>query len=100
MRVDDFTTVTAGDLSANVEGPSFSLEHIGMFAVQAVFTGAPVGSFSVQASLDITGAVFAVSAAGSVLFSIADAAYPYGRVHYTFTSGTGAVTAKVYIKGF
>ncbi len=80
-------------------------------AIQANISGAPVGTLTIEASLDYAQTPFnaanagtwvvlsttAVSAAATVLVQIQPQAVPWIRVTYTRTSGTGAMD--VYISG-
>ncbi len=83
------------------------------YAIQVVFTGVPTGNFQLQASCDpipqarveevpptnwstVINSTIAVSAAGNLLWNVADMAYTYVRVVYTDTSGgtsTAVITA-------
>jgi len=73
-------------------------------SVQAVFTGAPVGTLKLQVSndaitwTDLTGSSTAISAAGNVLFDLWAPSYPLIRAVYTKTSGTGALNMTVNFK--
>lgn len=83
------------------------------WSIQAVWTGAPVGSFIIQISNDVcavepgdnpsanvvnwttyTNSTVAVSGAGDFLWnSPPNAGYRWVRLFYTKSSGTGSVTA-------
>lgn len=75
------------------------------YAVQSAWTGvSPVGIIEVQASLDgiIWGNVYTVAVAtnsGSDLKDLGTLAFPYLRVAYAFTSGTGLLNVKLCAKG-
>lgn len=81
-----------------------------MFAasVQAVTTGTATGTIKLQASDDLIGgslrwsdiATVAVSGAGTYLIPKTELAYQYVRVTYVNTSGTGAISANLALKGF
>lgn len=96
------------------------LDQIYGYAVQAIYTGSPVGTLKLQASCDtppnqsqvsnggpdtvtnwtdITNATQAVTSAGNFIFNVNGAFYNYVRLVYTNTSGTGALTAQICIKG-
>lgn len=79
------------------------------YAIQVVFTGTPTGTFSLQGSCDpipqarieeiaptnwstIINSSIAVSAAGNLMWNVADIGYTYVRVVYVDTSG-GTSTA-------
>lgn len=107
-----FKTVTAGDLSANLTSPVTDIRYLDNIAIQLIFTGTPTGTFVVQGSLDymrafseearavnagtwttITlGSTLAASgAAGNILVDLNQLSFPYIRVVYTRTSGTGSL---------
>lgn len=75
------------------------------YAVQATYTGSPVGTLSIQASNDgsnwstITITVTSINGAGSTMFNMSQELYPYARLVYTKTSGSGTLLATVYTKG-
>lgn len=96
------------------------LEQIYGFAVQAIYTGTPVGTFSLQASSDapartpqtsnggpdtvtnwatIVGSTQAISGAGNFMWNVSGGFYRYVRLVYTNTSGTGTLTAELSVKG-
>lgn len=96
------------------------LGHICNYSIQLVFTGSPVGAFKLQGSddpgqanggqtpqakgvtnwTDITSSSQSVSAAGNIMWDVANAGYNWVRVAYTVTSGTGTLTsARANVKG-
>lgn len=112
--------------SATSMGASFTLlpvylGHIANYALQLVFTGAPAGTFKLQASndpgyptqpgripqsdtvanwTDISNSSQEISASGNVMWDVQNAGYLWARVVYTRTSGTGSVTtARFNVKG-
>lgn len=122
MRIanEDLINATPVDLSVSANLRPLWLGHICNYSIQLVFTGSPVGSFKLQASddpgmanggqqpqalnvtnwSDVSGSTVAVSAAGNVLYDIANAGYNFVRVVYTATSGTGSLTsARANVKG-
>jgi hypothetical protein len=85
------------------------------YCIQAVFTGAPVGSLQLQGSNDPgpnasyttlptnwanVGTATAISAAGVYIINMPDIYYNWVRVIYTPTSGTGTLTLLFNAKGF
>ena len=108
MRVSNEVLLSAGDMSqATLTSTALNINQVAMMAIQAVFTGAPVGSLKFQASLDnvtftdlASPSAVAISAAGSSIVNIPDTAYNYIRCVYTKTSGTGALTIVANTKGF
>jgi hypothetical protein len=97
------------------------LGHIVNASIQMVFTGSPVGTFTVEASNDlgqpqssgdaqkvvglsnwttIAASANGISAAGDMLYTLANTGFNWVRVKYTATSGTGTLTsARSYVKG-
>jgi len=95
------------------------LENIFGFSIQIVWTGTPVGVFTIQGSNDLgfknlqTGAVTGVtnwtpltsgtiSAAGSAangMFNDVGAYFRWVQISYAPTSGTGTASANMQIKG-
>lgn len=85
------------------------------YAIQALLTGAPVGSIQLQGSNDPgpnasytaapvnwsnVGSPTAVSAAGVYLINMPDTYYNWVRAIYTPSSGTGTVAILFNAKGF
>lgn len=106
MRINETPILSAGDMStASLTSAVINCEVKILSAVSAVWTGSPVGSLVLQASIDqsqwntIGGSTQSVSGAGSVLYNIEDMGFPYMRAVYTKTSGTGSLTIKVNLKG-
>jgi hypothetical protein len=109
------------DLAASITSNPISVEHIVNYAIQLVFTGSPVGTFKLQASLDegrpssssessrsfkitnwtdIANSSQAISAAGDIMYNVENAGYNWVRVVYTRSSGTGTLTvARANVKG-
>ena len=115
MRVsNDDITFDSTDLSSDATSQPISIEHILNYAIQLVFTGTPNGSFKLQASCDegdpnapqeserddnisnwtdISGSSQSISAAGSHLWTVADAGYKWVRVVWTVSSSSGTLTS-------
>jgi hypothetical protein len=102
--------------TATLTSTPVRLESVDRYSIQAVYTGAPVGSLKLQASndplptgtgaaesvtnwTDITGSTEAVAAAGSSLWVDLAAVFQWVRVYYTKTSGTGTLSARIVVKG-
>lgn len=119
MRIFNEPILTAGDVSlTSLTSSAVNLDFYFLYAIQAVFTGAPVGTVKLQASLDYVPAGFpqitpafsgnwtdvansstAISAAGTVIWNAEDVGYNWVRLVYTKTSGTGALSARINCKG-
>lgn len=111
--------ISACDMSgASCISSGIDLQQIGTLSLQAVYTGAPVGTLKVQVSADnvqpsqtanptanvvnwtdYTGSSVAISAAGNTLYNMTFAGYRWARLVYTKTSGTGTINATANGKG-
>lgn len=75
------------------------------YAVQATYTGSPVGTLAIQASNDgvnwstITITSTSISGSGSTMFNMSQELYPYAQLIWTPSSGSGTLYATVYTKG-
>lgn len=114
-----FPTINGdGDMSADITSPVTDIRFIDNVALLLKWTGTPVGTFAVQGSVDYVAALPNASrvanagtwtsltlsptpsAAGSadhVLIDLPALGFPFIRVVYTRTSGTGTLT--MYISG-
>lgn len=111
-------------MATSVNSIGIDINQQAAVSVQAVFTGAPVGSFELQASNDIvpqaassgnpvgpnpganvttwttlTCSVTPIVAAGDYMWNIPTAGYRWIRLHYTAISGTGTLNATLDSKG-
>lgn len=113
--------VTNGDMStAEIDSIGMDMRQNLNGAIQAVYTGAPVGTIKLQFSTDIqvpgcenqntccpssstwndyTGSSQAVAAAGRFAWNLLDAGYACLRLVYVKTSGTGSLNATFIGKG-
>jgi hypothetical protein len=97
---------SAHAMSASSTSLPINIDEARGYCIQAVYTGSPVGTLQVNGSNDgitydpIPGSQFtiAVSAAGSVLISDPTPYYSYVQLAYTFTSGTGSLSASINSK--
>lgn len=93
-----------GDMAATITTDSVSLAEKTQYALHAVFTGSPVGTLTVETSIDgttydtLADSSTAVSAAGSQMFNIIAAGYLWARLKYTRTSGTGTLNVFASVK--
>lgn len=99
--------VGLNSLNSNYTSPSIVIFDSVNQAIQAVWAGTAgslVGSFQLQASFDNSifaniGGAIAVSGDGSYMWNNLYAVYPYARLVFTRTSGTGTLTSlKIGIK--
>jgi hypothetical protein len=97
--------LTSTDMSASITSQAISVLKHPHAAIQAVCTGSPVGTFTLEASVDgtnfatITNSSQAVSGADSVLWNLAGKGFAWVRVVYTRTSGTGTLAVHTSGKG-
>lgn len=106
MRTDLAQLIVNGDMSGNItQSVTQPMIGIALSAIQAVWTGSPVGTLKLQISndnvtyTDYTGSSTAVSGAGNFIWNLLDVGYRYIRVAYTAASGSGTLNANISIKG-
>ncbi len=106
MKINYETIISAGDMSlASLTSTTINLDFKLIVAIQAVYTGSPVGTLKLQGSIggtswsDISGSSTAITTSGDVLYNITDIGYRYIRAVYTKTSGTGSLTVEINAKG-
>lgn len=93
------TLISAGDMSGSLVSPSQSLDTVIGYAIQAVWTGSPTGTFSVSGSLDNVSYTQITStptggSAGSFLLNVEKPMYGYLQVSCS-AGGTGSLTVKI-----
>jgi hypothetical protein len=114
MRVSNDLLINAESMGASVTSAPVYVEHLPLVLLQAVWTGTPVGNFTVQYSADVgtdsagTGVtnwttdsdstIAAGGAAGDLAYDIETSA-KWVRLVYTRTSGTGTLSARFNAKG-
>lgn len=99
--------VINGDMSGDVTSDAQEIKEVKGYAIQAIWSAGstPVGSTKLQASLDgtnytdIDGSSISVSGnSGSNFYNIELANYPYVRLVYTRTSGSGTLNVSISAK--
>lgn len=118
MIICNAPIIVAHSLAATFKSAAIYLEQDMVVSIQAIWSGAPVGNFSLQTSCnpaqpleganipesdwtDYTGSSTAAGgAAGNVTWRVATLGDRWMRVVYTFTSGTGSVDARFNAKGW
>lgn len=105
-------------MGASINSIGVDLQQLNLNSIQAVFTGSPVGTLSIQVSndnvavaaganpaanvvnwSDYTGSSSAVSGAGNLTYNLTFAGYRWVRLVYTRSSGTGTLNATFTGKG-
>lgn len=109
MRVltTPLTLSPSSAMTANITSNAIDARGIQVASVQAIYTGSPVGTLKLQAAnnlasptwVDIADSSQAISAAGSFVWNINYVGFTTFRLVYTFTSGTGTLSALVCAKG-
>ncbi len=99
----DATYIEAGDMSADITGPSLNTRETRMASFTCIFAGLPDGDLIVQGSNDggVTWADYAsieVAAAGSIALNYADIGFEYMRINFDFTAGTGTLEVQTGVK--
>lgn len=97
-------------MSVAIESKWYSCERSELIAWQLTFTGTPTGTFKLQASIDKDfdpidlifpeGAISAAGAAGNHQITLSGYPYPWIRLIYTPTSGSGVLNYRLNRKGF
>lgn len=112
INSDPKALVSAGDMSGSIASIGIDLQGVDSYAIQAVYTGSPVGTLKLQLSTDAvapgpdsnvalnvvnwsdyTGSSLAISAAGDVMYKIDKGGERWVRLIYTRSSGSGTLNA-------
>lgn len=124
MRIKnlDLLNGTTPTLSANFASDPIYLGHVGMYSIQATFSGTPDGSFKLQCSndfadkesinvesyapyiinwSDVGSSTQLITAAGDIMYNVENVGYAWVRLVWEFSASTGTLeTARVMTKGF
>ena len=99
-----YHVIVAGDMSGDVtQATPTNIQYADNVSVQLNFTGTPTGTFEIQGSLDQSNwvpLVFSTSpvasgASGQILLDMNQLSFPYIRVFYDRTSGSGTLDAYI-----
>lgn len=99
---DPVPIVTTGNMASSITSSACDLTYYDGFAIQAVYTGSPSGTFKIQVSADAgacttfsdyTNSSQTISAAGDYIWIVNSSAYHCARLVYTLTSGSGTLNA-------
>ncbi len=116
MKVFEYRLVNAGNMGSSITSAPQQLTEMAMACIQAVFTGTPNGTFKLQVSTthkqdaqgniitegtwtDYTGSSQAIVAAGDFAWNLSTTPYPFVRLVYTRSSGTGTLNVTINGKG-
>lgn len=105
MKIFEYQLVTNQSMTSNFTSPSQQMTYMINACIQAVFTGTPNGTLSLQVSNDnvnyttYTGSSTAITGAGSFAWLIGDIGFPWVQVVYSASSSTGTLSITVNGKG-
>lgn len=103
--------ISAESMGADITGPATNIQWLDNIAIQLNFTGTPTGDFKIQGSSDhqeVNGVVTnegnwvditlspspaAAGAANQILINMNLLSFPFIRIFYDRTSGTGSLDA-------
>lgn len=94
--------ITSGDMSGNItQSPGTNIQYLDNISVQLTWSGTPTGTFAIQGSLDkvnwialsLSPTPGAAGAAGSILLDLNQLSFPWIRITYTASSGSGTLSA-------
>ena len=99
-----FHLVIGGDMSSSITSATTNFQYLDNIGLQLIYTGAPIGTITLEASLD--GATWStldvgpvvVNGAGSDLVTLNQLPYNQMRIKYNKTSGTGSLDAYITSK--
>jgi hypothetical protein len=97
--------ITTSNMNANISSSILDLQGTSAYSVQANYTGAPVGTLTLQISNDgVTFSNFpsntvAISAAGNTLNKYTRQGERFLLVTYAFTSGSGTLNVTAALQG-
>lgn len=100
-------TFPGGTPSTSMAGSLVSLpldlQQINGFSFQAIYTGTPTGTFTIECTNDtptggstvwvtVDGSSYSNVGAGSYMWNLINQFYYFARIKYTFISGTGTLS--------
>lgn len=101
-----YKALSAANMASTITSPVTTIQWLDNIAIQFNFTGSPTGTFSVQGSLDydpntnnpgtwnsvtLDPVPVASGSSGSILINMDELAFPYLRVQYVPSGGTGSL---------
>lgn len=102
---------TSSSMTETLISNAIDVRTVYGFSIQFKYTGSPVGTMTIEATDDeivpavsqnwvtVAGSSVAVSGSGDWIYNVADSNLGSVRLKYTFSSGTGTLTAKIVTKG-
>jgi hypothetical protein len=106
MRVNEYPNlISNASMTTNITSIPMPVTQGQIAAIQANWSGSPVGSLELLISNDniiysvYTGSSTAVSGAGNFLWNLLSCGFNWIQVQYTFTSGTGTLNVTTSYKG-
>lgn len=120
MKTSNIALMTNVLMNTNLVSTAVEIQDIYGYAIQAVFTATPTGTFKLQASadpfkyvvgtqpqaptnwVDVQDSSFAVTSSGVYIWNFNGAFYSFVRLVYTDTSGgssTARLTVTMNVKG-
>lgn len=104
-NVFNYKILTAGSMATSLTSSAVDLSRVDGYSIYAKWTGAPVGTIKLQASLDginyvdYPSSTSTVNGAGDIIWEVTTAFYDKIQVVYTRTSGTGTLDVQINGKG-
>ena len=101
-----YSVITAGSMAGSLTSSTTNVAYTDNIGYHCVWTGSPVGTITVEASIDGTNwdsltlnpTISTGGAASSTLISLNQVPYEMLRVKYNRTSGTGTLNVVVMTK--
>lgn len=113
-----FQLISSGNMASSITSSAQESQYQDNIAIQLIWTGSPVGAFSIQVSVDykedaekniivagtwstltLSNAITASGSGDNAYIDLNQLSAPYYRIVYTRTSGTGTLNAYVSSKG-
>jgi hypothetical protein len=108
-----YQVMTAGDMSGSLQTNAVDMLSLTFGAIEAIWTGAPVGNFSVDGSIDNVQSSSDVvnwyptntevdppaGSSSSTLINLSGIGFRWIRLSYIASSGTGSLNVIVFGKG-
>lgn len=107
--INEIHTENGLDLASPITTKWYSAERGLILVIHLQLLGSPTGAFSIEAAIDQAdpiplefpeGAVVASGSADEHIITLTEFPYPWVRIKYTPTSGSGSLNYKINVKGF